>query len=184
MSEISPLAPASFPELPPIAGLALSTHAAGIYYEARADLFLAEMAEGTTVAGTFTQSLCPSAPVDWCKRILAEGDGTARAIACNSGNANAFTGRAGETAAALTAELIGEALDLEPDRIYLASTGVIGETLPEDALRTGLPALADGLDNANARTWADAAAAIRTTDTFSKGASSRVPGTAAHIVGI
>ena len=70
MSETSPLAPASFPDLPPIAGLRLGTHAAGIRYEKRADLFLAEMAEGTTVAGTFTQSLCPSAPVEWCLSLI------------------------------------------------------------------------------------------------------------------
>ncbi|MFT5204616.1 MAG: glutamate N-acetyltransferase/amino-acid N-acetyltransferase [Candidatus Aldehydirespiratoraceae bacterium] len=184
MTDVSPLAPAGFPELPPIAGLQLATFAAGIRYEARADLFLAEMAEGTTVAGTFTQSLCPSAPVDWCRRILAEGDGTARAIVCNSGNANAFTGKAGETAAALTAEVIGEALDIDPERVYLASTGVIGETLPEDVLRRGLPALTGQLDNANRESWAAAADAIRTTDTFPKGASARVPGTAAHIAGI
>ena len=78
MSEISPLAPSSFPDLPPVAGLRLATHEAGIRYSKRADLFLAELAEGTTVAGTFTKSLCPSAPVDWCRRILAEGDRTAR----------------------------------------------------------------------------------------------------------
>ncbi|GJM37765.1 MAG: arginine biosynthesis bifunctional protein ArgJ [Acidimicrobiales bacterium] len=184
MTDTSPLAPAAFPELPPIAGLQLATHAAGIKYEKRADLFLAALAEGTTVAGTFTQSLCPSAPVDWCRRILAEGDGTARAVVCNSGNANAFTGRAGDTAAALTAELVAAGLGIDADRVFLASTGVIGETLPEDALREGLPALAGSLDNATSRTWADAAFAIRTTDTFSKGASARVPGTAAHIAGI
>lgn len=184
MSDLSPLAPSSFPGLPPVAGLRLATHAAGIRYAKRADLFLAEMAEGTTVAGTFTKSLCPSAPVDWCRRILAEGDGTARAIVCNSGNANAFTGRAGDTAAALTAELIGDSLGIEPDRIYLASTGVIGETLPEQALRDGLPALADKLAVSSAEAWTDAAGAIRTTDTFSKGAAARVEGTAAHIVGI
>ena len=142
------------------------------------------MAEGTTVAGTFTQSLCPSAPVDWCRRILAEGDRTARAVVCNSGNANAFTGKAGDTAAALTAELVGEALGIEPDRIYLASTGVIGENLPEAALRDGLPQLARQLDTTTVATWTDAAAAIRTTDTFSKGASAPIEGTPAHIAGI
>ena len=184
MTATSPLAPKAFPALPPIAGLQLATHAAGIRYDARADLFLAVVAHGSTVAGTFTQSLCPSAPVDWCRRILADGDGTARAVVCNSGNANAFTGRAGETAAAHTAELIGEELGIDPDRVYLASTGVIGETLPEDALTAGLPQLVAGLDAANARTWEDAAAAIRTTDTFSKGAAARVEGTAAHIAGI
>jgi glutamate N-acetyltransferase/amino-acid N-acetyltransferase len=184
MTEISPLAPDSFPDLPPIAGLQLATHAAGIRHDSRADLFLAVVAEGTTIAGTFTQSLCPSAPVDWCRRILTEGDGTARAVVCNSGNANAFTGRAGETAAALTAQLIGEALGIDAERVYLASTGVIGETLPEAALQSGLPTLAAQLDNANSDTWAAAAGAIRTTDTFSKGSSVRVEGTAAHIVGI
>ena len=117
MTEISPLAPDSFPDLPPVAGLQLATHAAGIRSDSRADLFLAVVAEGTTVAGTFTNSLCPSAPVDWCRRILAEGDGTARALVCNSGNANAFTGRAGDTAAALTAELIGDALGIDPERV-------------------------------------------------------------------
>jgi glutamate N-acetyltransferase/amino-acid N-acetyltransferase len=184
MTDISLLAPASFPALPPIAGLRLATHEAGIRYAKRADLFLAEVVDGTTVAGVFTKSLCPSAPVDWCRRILAAGDGTARAVVCNSGNANAFTGRAGDTAAALTAELIGDALGVDPEQIYLASTGVIGETLPEDALRSGLPALADKLDVSNADTWRAAAGAIRTTDTFSKGASAPVPGSAANIVGI
>jgi glutamate N-acetyltransferase/amino-acid N-acetyltransferase len=184
MTDVSPLAPAAFPTLPPIAGVRLATHAAGIRYRARADLFLAEMDEGTTVAATFTKSLCPSAPVDWCRRVLAAGEGTARAVVCNSGNANAFTGRAGDTAAALTADVIGEALGIDPTSIYLASTGVIGETLPEDALRDGLPALAGALDDSRPDGWEDAAAAIRTTDTFSKGAAAAVPGTDAHIVGI
>ena len=184
MNDISPLAPELFPDLPPIAGLRLATHEAGIRDANRADLFLAEMAEGTTVAGTFTKSQCPSAPVDWCRRILAAGDRTARAVVCNSGNANAFTGEAGDTAAALTAELVGDAIGVDAERIYLASTGVIGETLPEDALRSGLPALAAKLDVSNAAAWRDAAGAIRTTDTFSKAASARVPGTAAHIAGI
>ena len=184
MTEISPLAPDAFPDLPPIAGLRLATHEAGIRYAKRADLFLAEMAEGTTVAGAFTKSLCTSAPVDWCRRILAEGDGTARALVCNSGNANAFTGRAGDTAASLTATIVGEALGIDPERIYLASTGVIGETLPEAALRSGLPVLAENLEVSDAGAWEAAAGAIRTTDTFSKAASARVAGTAAHIVGI
>jgi glutamate N-acetyltransferase/amino-acid N-acetyltransferase len=184
VTDRSPLAPASFPDLPPIAGVRLATHAAGLRYRSRADLFLAELAEGTTVAGTFTRSLCPSAPVDWCRRILAGGDGTARAIVCNAGNANAFTGRAGDTAAALTATTIGEALGVAPDTVYLASTGVIGETLPEDALRAGLPALADALAGPTAAGWEAAADAIRTTDTFAKGASASVAGTDAHVVGI
>ena len=181
---VSPLAPGAFPAMPPIAGVQLATHAAGIKYEARADLFLATLAEGTTVAGTFTRSLCPSAPVDWCRRILADGDHTARAIVCNSGNANAFTGQAGWTAAELTAETIADALGVLPDRVFLASTGVIGETLPEDALRNGLPKLADKLDTSSPEGWEQSADAIRTTDTYAKGAYARIDGCASHVVGI
>ena len=60
---VSPLAPQSFPQLPPLAGVALGTLAAGLRYQGRDDLFVAELAEGTSVAGVFTRSLCPSAPV-------------------------------------------------------------------------------------------------------------------------
>ena len=177
---VSPLAPGSFPTLPPIAGVQLATHAAGIRYEDRPDLFLASLAAGTTVAATFTQSLCPAAPVDWCRRLLAEGDGTARAVVCNSGNANAFTGRSGEAAAELTAATVAEALGIAPGEVFLASTGVIGEALPGPALSAGLPRLVEALVTSGP----EAAAAIRTTDTFSKGAGARIEGTAAHVVGI
>ena len=166
---VSPLAPERFPDLPGIPSVRLATLEAGIRYRNRADLMLVELAEGTTVAGTFTRSLCPSAPVDWCRTILPAG--TARALVCNSGNANAFTGRAGETAARLTAETIAAALGVEPREVYLASTGVIGETLPEDTLARALPLLADGLAPSGSDGWAAAADAIRTTDTFAKGAT-------------
>ena len=142
MSEsVSPLAPSSFPDIPPIAGVQLATYAAGIKYDSKADLFLASLAEGTTVAGTFTRSKCPSAPVEWCLRILNEGNRTARAVVCNSGNANAFTGVAGATSATLTAEVVAESLGVDADRVYLASTGVIGEPLPDDILSNSLPAV-------------------------------------------
>ncbi len=166
---ISPLAPASFPELPPVAGVQLAAHAAGLRYQGRADLMLAVVDEGTTVAGTLTKSLCPSAPVDWCRTLLPSGTG--RALVVNSGNANAFTGRAGDTTAEMTANTIASALGFEPNEIYLASTGVIGETLPEEALAAGLTELATGLAPSNAEGWQGAANAIRTTDTFAKGAS-------------
>lgn len=181
---VSPLAPDTFPTMPPIAGVRLATHAGGIKYEERADLFLATLAAGTTVAGTFTKSLCPSAPVDWCRQVLSEGDRTARAIVCNSGNANAFTGQAGWAAAQLTAETIADALGVLPDRVFLASTGVIGEILPEEALRDGLPKLVDKLTTSSPDGWAQSADAIRTTDTFQKGAYARIGGCASHVVGI
>ena len=178
----SPLAPDAFPALPPVAGVRLATHAAGMKYEHRADLMLAELVEGTTAAGVFTRSLCPSAPVDWCRRILPAR--TARAVVCNAGNANAFTGRAGETAAELTADVIGRALDIAPDEVFLASTGVIGETLPDSALRSALPELATRLGEPTSERWHQAADAIRTTDTFAKGSGATVEGTGASVVGI
>ena len=185
MSEsVSPLAPSSFPDIPPIAGVQLATYAAGIKDDSKADLFLASLAEGTTVAGTFTRSKCPSAPVEWCLRILNEGNRAARAVVCNSGNANAFTGVAGATSATLTAEVVAESLGVDADRVYLASTGVIGEPLPDDILSNSLPVLVDNLGVASTQAWADAAAAICTTDTFSKGATARINSTAAHIAGI
>ncbi len=176
----SPLAPAGFPELPDVGGVRLGAHAAGLRYQKRADLFLALLDEGTTVAGVFTRSLCPSAPVDWCRRILHRG--SARAVVCNSGNANAFTGRAGDTSARLTAETIAEVHGIDPDDVYLTSTGVIGETLPDDALVTGLRAMQAGEAD-----WNAAADAIRTTDTFAKGSSATADfggGVAATVVGI
>jgi glutamate N-acetyltransferase/amino-acid N-acetyltransferase len=168
VTAVSPLAPAAFPDLPPVAGVRLAAHEAGLRYQKRADLMLADLAPGTTVAGTFTTSLCPSAPVDWCRQIL--GRGTARAVVCNAGNANAFTGRAGATSAELTARIIAAELGCDAEEVFLASTGVIGETLDDDALTAALPILARG----EPATWEDAAGAIRTTDTFSKGAGRNV----------
>ena len=184
MTGVSPLAPDTFPDLPPVAGVRLATLAAGLRYERRADLMLAETAAGTAVAGVFTRSLCPSAPVDWCTRVLDSGGGSVRALVVNAGNANAFTGRAGATSAERTADTIASALGIDRDQVLLASTGVIGETLPDDALTAALPALADRLGPTTPERWAEAAAAIRTTDTFPKGASAAVDGTSARVVGI
>ena len=67
---VSPLAPEHFPDMPPVAGLRLATAAAGIRYPGRTDVLLALFDPGTTVAGVFTRSKCPSAPVDWCRAQL------------------------------------------------------------------------------------------------------------------
>ena len=178
----SPLAPAAFPTLPRGAGVQLASLAAGLRYQRRADLMLAVVPEGTTVAGTLTQSLCPSAPVDWCRTLLPRGTG--RALVCNAGNANAFTGKAGETAAAATASTIARSLGVEEADVFLASTGVIGETLPEAALTAALPTLVDACGPSGPAAWEAAAGAIRTTDTFAKGATSPIVDTDAVVVGI
>ena len=87
--------------MPPVAGVRLATAAAGIRYAGRTDVLLALLDAGTSVAGVFTRSKCPSAPVDWCRAHLKSGG--ARVLVVNSGNANAFTGKSGRAATKSTA---------------------------------------------------------------------------------
>src|SRR5215475_8082413 len=107
-SIVSPLAPKHVPDMPLIAGVRLATAEAGIRYKNRTDVLLAVLDAGTTVAGVFTRSKCPSAPVEWCRAKLSRGK--ARALVVNSGNANAFTGKSGRQATALTAQIAAKAL--------------------------------------------------------------------------
>ena len=167
-SPISPLAPARFPDLPAVAGIRLAAHAAGLRYRGRPDVMLAALAPGSRVAGVFTRSRCASAPVDWCREKLARA--TARAVLCNAGNANAFTGAAGEAAVTASAKAVGEALEVDPEDVYLASTGVIGEPLSAEAMRAAVARAAEALAPPSPARWRDAADAIRTTDTYPKGA--------------
>ena len=161
--KVSPLAPASFPSLPEIAGVKLAAAATGIRYKGRPDVLLAVVPEGSTVAGCFTTSKSRSAPVDWCAKSLASG--TARAVVINAGNANAFTGKAGVATVTAVAKAAAQVLKCKPAEIYQASTGVIGEPL-NPAPITG--ALADLAASAKSDGWTDAARAIMTTDTFPK----------------
>ena len=139
----------------------LATGAAGIRYRDRTDVMLAVFDEGTSVAGVFTRSKCPSAPVEWCRARLKGA--RARALVVNSGNANAFTGKSGREACAFTAKLAAAAVGCKTAEVFLASTGVIGEPLPAQAFDGVLAKLAT---EATANGYADAAGAIMTTDTF------------------
>ncbi|MBI3702446.1 MAG: bifunctional glutamate N-acetyltransferase/amino-acid acetyltransferase ArgJ [Rhizobiales bacterium] len=162
-TSISPLAPKNVPELPAIAGVRLATAQAGIRYAGRTDVLLAVFSAGTSVAGVFTKSKCPSAPVEWCRTHLKMGK--ARALVVNSGNANAFTGKSGRAATKLTAEIAAKAAGLKPSEIFLASTGVIGE--PLDATKFA-PVMQGLSDRAQPGDFLAAARAIMTTDTFPK----------------
>jgi glutamate N-acetyltransferase/amino-acid N-acetyltransferase len=166
---VSPLAPATYPEMPAIPGVRLATAEAGIRYKGRTDVLYVALDEGTEVAGVFTRSRCPSAAVDWCRAQLAGGK--ARALVVNSGNANAFTGLKGREAVALTAEIAAEAAGCRPEEVFLASTGVIGEPLDGSKFRG---VLADCAGRAAPEPWLDAARAIMTTDTFPKVATRKV----------
>ncbi len=166
---VSPLAPKTYPELPQIAGVRFATAEAGIKYKNRTDVLLAAFDEGTTVAGVFTTSKCPSAPVDWCRDHL--GTGVARGLLVNSGNANAFTGMKGRHTVQVSADHAARALGVKPTEIYLASTGVIGEPLDPQKFEAVTAEMAGRL---NPGPWMDAAKAIMTTDTYPKLATATV----------
>ena len=162
---ISPLA-RPLPALAPMAGVRLAAGEAGIRYAGRTDVFLAEFAAGTTVAGVFTRNKCPGAPIDWCRSALAGG--AARALVVNAGNANVFTGQAGRDATAATAKAAAALLGCAETEVFLASTGVIGQTLPHEKLTAALPGLHAALIDDGIET---AARAMMTTDTFPKAAT-------------
>ncbi len=167
-ASISPLAPKSYPELAAIDGLRLATGAAGIKYAGRTDVLIASFAKGTQVAGVFTRSKCPSAPVEWCRARLKGR--AARGLVVNSGNANAFTGKSGRAATKLTAQFAAKALGCSADEVFLASTGVIGEPLDANKFSGILNELAE---RAAPGGFLDAAKAIMTTDTFPKVSTAR-----------
>ena len=166
-AKVSPLAPEAFPEMPPVAGVRLATAAAGIRYAGRTDVLLVLLDAGTAVAGVFTRSKCPSAPVDWCRARLKRSD-KAQVLVVNSGNANAFTGKSGRAASELTAEIAAKAAHCKPGDVLLASTGVIGEPLDATKFESVMNRLAA---DAAPGGWHEAAKAIMTTDTFAKGAA-------------
>src|SRR5215211_7516574 len=163
MAAVSPLAPKNVPTMPDIPGVRLATAEAGIRYKGRTDVLLAVFESGTTAAGVFTRSKCPSAPVEWCRAKLPGGK--ARALVVNSGNANAFTGKSGRAATKLTAELAAQAVGCRPGEVFLASTGVIGEPLDGRKFEGVMDSL---VARAAPGGWLDAAKAIMTTDTFPK----------------
>jgi len=177
---VSPLA-TPLPALPPMAGVRLGAAAAGIRYKGRTDVVMVEMAPGTTVAGVFTKSKCPGAPVDWCRNILPAGK--ARALVVNAGNANVFTGKAGRDACAASAAAASKLVGCTAKQVYLSSTGVIGEVLPHDKLTAALPKLHKALSADN---WEAAARGIMTTDTFPKASTrvAKIGGTEVRISGI
>src|ERR1700688_3233266 len=163
VTAISPLAPKNVPSMTAIGGVRLATGAAGIRYQGRTDVMLAVFDEPASVAGVFTRSKCPSAPVEWCRARIKGG--RARALVVNSGNANAFTGKNGREACAFTAKLAAAAVGCKMTEVFLASTGVIGEPLPAQAFDGVMARL---VEDATDEGYVDAAGAIMTTDTFPK----------------
>ncbi len=182
---VSPLAPASFPDLPVIDGARFASVEAGVRYANRRDVMLVHLASGTSVAGVFTRSTTRAACVRDCQAKLAARvpRGTGAAIVVNSGNSNAFTGKLGEASVAAISGGVASALGLPPSRVFTSSTGVIGEPLPHDRITNAIPQLVAGLSQGGINM---AAQAIMTTDTFAKGASATIEGEGGtiHISGI
>jgi glutamate N-acetyltransferase/amino-acid N-acetyltransferase len=178
---VSPLAPKTFPDIPAVDGVRFAVGQAGIRYADRTDVMLALLDPGTQVAGVFTRSKCPSAPVDWCRSRL-EG-GKARALLVNSGNANAFTGRNGKEAVKFAAKLAAAAAGVPEKQVFLASTGVIGEPLDASKFDGVMETLVQG---ARPDAWREAASAIMTTDTYPKLATrvARLGGVDVRIAGM
>ena len=169
--QVSPLAPARFPDLPVIDGVTFAATAAGVRYAGRDDVMLAVLAPGSAVAGVFTRSATRSANVLDCQTKLGGDTSESAAIIVNSGNSNAFTGKHGDGSVAAICGAVSSALSIDPSRVFTASTGVIGERLPHERITEKVADLVVGQTPDGI---AAAARAIMTTDTFPKGASKTI----------
>jgi glutamate N-acetyltransferase/amino-acid N-acetyltransferase len=136
---------------------------------------------GTTVGGAFTTSSTASADVRWCREALRGGK--ARALVCNAGNSNAFTGPAGVAKNAATVAEVQRLLGCDAHEVFLAATGVIGQPLPERRVADALAPLQAALAPVE---WQRLAGAFMTTDTFPKGAGGEamIAGTKVAIAGV
>lgn len=183
ITKVSPMAPERFPDLPVIGGVTFATSAAGVKYQGRTDVMLAELAAGSSVAGVFTRSATRSAPVRDCQAKLGSDLSGAAAILVNSGNSNAFTGQRGETSVVEIVSSLAQVTGISTDRIFTASTGVIGEPLPHDRI---IAKMQDLHETQDANGIEAAARAIMTTDTFPKGSATSVTigGKTVNIAGI
>lgn len=169
----SPLAPKKLSRLAPVRGVRLATLETGLRYKGRDDLLLAVMDAGTTVAGVFTQSTAAAAPVAWCRKALKNGK--ARALLVNAGHANAATGKTGQALVKGSVEAVARAASCHAQDVFIASTGIIGRPLPPQAHAAFVPQLMKKAQKKpNAASWARAAKAIMTTDTFAKAVSRTV----------
>ena len=171
ITKVSPLAPAAFPSLPVIGGVSFATAQAGVRYAGRTDVMLARLAPGTVMTGVFTRSTTRSAAVLDCEAKIGSDSDAGAAILVNSGNANAFTGNAGEAAVKAVTQAVADELGLPETRVFTSSTGVIGEKLPYDRITAKIAELHGALSE---DAMEQAARAIMTTDTFAKGATQSV----------
>jgi glutamate N-acetyltransferase/amino-acid N-acetyltransferase len=129
------------------------------------DLALLYSETSAAVAGTFTTNQVCAAPIKICIDRVRRG--TARAVAINSGNANACTGRRGLRDAEEMARLAAASLNISANEVLVASTGRIGVPLPMPNVRKGIAAAA-GVLGSSPESAANAIEAIMTSDTKPK----------------
>ncbi|WP_374528837.1 bifunctional glutamate N-acetyltransferase/amino-acid acetyltransferase ArgJ [Acinetobacter sp.] len=156
----------TMPQMHVVKGVKIGSAEAYIRYQNRRDLVIFELAEGSNVAGVFTQNAFCAAPVHVSKTHLAVGN--PRYLIINTGNANAGTGPLGMQNAQETCAQLAQLAGVSSEQILPFSTGVIGEQLPMPRLVAGLQ---PALDSLQEDAWTDAAFGIMTTDTTPKGAS-------------
>lgn len=137
---------------------------AGLKSKEAKDLALILSETDAIAAGVFTTSQVRAACVDYCRQRLQD-KASARAILCNAGQANAATGEPGWEDAILSANLLSQELNISPDDVLLASTGVIGQRIKMEQLRNGIPQVVRA---ASVEGGGDAAQAITTTDLVPK----------------
>ena len=176
-----PVALPALGALTPIEGVRCAAVAAGVRHADRDDVVLFELCRGARVAGVFTRNRFRAAPVRIAEASLAATQGRPRYWLVNTGNANAGTGADGKAAAQRCCTALAALTRVREDEVLPFSTGVIGEALPDDRIRSALPAARDALA---ADGWAAAASGILTTDTGPKGASVTITGTPWSITGI
>lgn len=162
-------------------GFKASGVACSIKQSGRKDVAIIYSESRASAAAVFTKNKVAAAPVLLSKENLC--DSQAQAIVINSGNANACTGEQGHIDAKAMAEIAGEELNIPPDDILVASTGIIGVPLPMSKVEEGIRVAAQHISKGGGH---DAAEAIMTTDTFSKAyaVSFNVGGQAVTIGGI
>jgi glutamate N-acetyltransferase / amino-acid N-acetyltransferase len=154
-------------DLLPVNGVKLGYAKAHIRKPDRKDLLVMLLAEGSHVAGVFTQNRFCAAPVTLSKQHLATSNAI-RALLVNTGNANAGTGEAGMQHAKQSCDSLANLLNISSEQVLPFSTGVILEPLPVDKLVAHIPA---ALENATEDNWFNAAEAIMTTDIVPKATS-------------
>lgn len=156
-----------FPEIRGFPGVKVTGVRCGIKKNGNLDFALLVCDEPAVAAGVFTKNKVKAAPVLLDMEHLETHAGRIRAVAINSGCANACTGQQGMDNARETARYVAERLNCEPQQVLVMSTGVIGEQLPMDKLKHGVDLAMDALGD----DWESAARAIMTTDTYPKMAS-------------